>query len=197
MLGSEHMTSEPMPQLTDIQKVVLLAMAREGPKTGYDFHLGGKRERPGRRAIMSSGTWWKYVLPAMGPEKLGLIAPVKSKSNLAADERGRRKDLLWLTEKGIVYSLYFGASPELIKTNARRLNLSSKGIDFLCDYASGLEDRGILLSVLAIPEGKIPPIPMDEKSFRAFANALDKHPELKRTLGKLAMRRIGKFFESD
>jgi hypothetical protein len=58
-MTTEHIESEQIPQLTQLQRKVVLNLADKGFMSGYDFHLAGKRERGSRKAIMSSGYWEK------------------------------------------------------------------------------------------------------------------------------------------
>ena len=99
-------------ELTELEKKVILTLAQRGPMSGYDFHLGGKRKRGNRKALMSSG-YWQKIKASLGPEGKGLIDRVhvkRTKSrNEPRDERGRRKDLYWLTFKGLILALRMGA----------------------------------------------------------------------------------------
>ena len=101
MLTGEHMTSE---HISEIETEVIRRLAGNGPMSGYDFHLGGKRKRGKRTALMSSGFWIK-VLKHLGPKGLNIMEPVQMRGLKASDDRGRRKDLYWLTEKGITYAI--------------------------------------------------------------------------------------------
>jgi hypothetical protein len=94
-----------MQTLTDKEIETLLTIANKGPITGYDLHLGGKRKRGNRKAIISSAHWLK-VKKSLGPEEKNLIrlvpkqAKKKYSSRKYKDNRGRRKDVYDLTLLG-------------------------------------------------------------------------------------------------
>lgn len=112
ILTSDNMDNEHI-QLTEMEKKVILRLADLGSLSGYDFHLGGRRERGSRKAIMSSGKW-NPLRKRLGPEGMNLIKLIKS-SGRPKTGKGRRKDLYWLTIGGIKASLTEDASPKTLR----------------------------------------------------------------------------------
>ena len=106
-------------ELTELEKKVILTLAQRGPMSGYDFHLGGKRKRGNRKALMSSG-YWQKIKASLGPQGKGLIDRVHVKGTKPMDDRGRRKDLYWLTDTGVLMALSMGVNPDLLLKQTRR-----------------------------------------------------------------------------
>jgi hypothetical protein len=104
MLNGEYMPSDNIPLLSELEKKVILKLAENGPMCGYDFHLGGKRKRASRQAMMSSGSW-DNIRQTLGPHGENLIDNIRPKGEVSHDERGRRKDLVWLTPEGVIFML--------------------------------------------------------------------------------------------
>ncbi|MGB9914436.1 MAG: hypothetical protein ACPLIG_00035 [Candidatus Bathyarchaeales archaeon] len=123
------MASKHIAELSELEKETIRILAEQGPKCGYDFHLAGKRKRGNRKAIMSSGKWIK-VLAKIGPKGLNLIAPCNIRTPASTDERGRRKDLYWLTPEGVEVAAILGANRDsLIKNVEAVYNKSEVGKD--------------------------------------------------------------------
>lgn len=98
--------------LTDKEKEVVKCLGLQGPKSGYDFHLGGK-ERNGRKPLMANSTWSEDILPRLRDD-LKIICRVKTKAD---NLKGRPKDEYWLTGLGIVEAMRLLVKPsELRKT---------------------------------------------------------------------------------
>jgi hypothetical protein len=112
ILTSDNMDNEHIG-LTEMDRKVILNLADKGPHSGYDFHLGGIRERGSRTAMMSSGTWHE-LKEKLGSEGMNLIQLIKS-SGRPKKGMSRSKDLYWLTPAGIKVSLAEGASPKLLR----------------------------------------------------------------------------------
>lgn len=112
IIAIENIGSENM-ELTELEGKVLVDLAEKGPLSGYDFHLGGKRERAGRKALMASSHWLK-VKESLSDKNLIVLTTTKGRGSLSSDERGRRKDVYWLTEDGALTALTLGASPSLL-----------------------------------------------------------------------------------
>jgi hypothetical protein len=181
-------------ELSPKEKEIILTLANEGPKTGYDFHLGGKVRRSltgdsVRKPNMSSSTWDR-IHKRLGPSKLNLIKKYdikrKKYDNKFSDEKGRRKDIYWLTKKGIKIALLNKANIKSIKDNSKLLynDKDYEYVVFLCDvYESeklGPEMLGIITDgSIAIGENlPIRALPTDkEKSIEIF-RLYTKHPSL-------------------
>jgi len=132
MLSSDNMAIKYM--LTKIEQETITKLALEGPQSGYDFDLGGKRQRGKRKALMSSG-WWPKVRNKLC--ELSLIKPLTLKGKHSNDERGRRKDLYSLTFNGLIYSLKLKA---INSTEAHKVRLQHQ-IDLSTPiYRSLVED---------------------------------------------------------
>lgn len=121
MFTSKHIGSEYM-ELTELEQKVILKFAEEGLLSGYDFHLAGKRVRGTRKALMSSG-YWPKVKKHLIDEGLIVHKKIKGRSSgseSGKDKRGRRKDLHWLTEKGLVVAILHGANLNLLLNHVRK-----------------------------------------------------------------------------
>lgn len=112
MHTSDNMENEHIV-LTAMDRKVILRLADQGPHSGYDFHLCGKRERGSKTAMMSSGKWDR-LKKKLGPEGLNLIQVIKS-SGRPKKGMPRSKHLYWLTFGGIKVSLAEGASPKALR----------------------------------------------------------------------------------
>lgn len=128
IITGEYMGSE---YISEMEKEVVLRLAENGPMCGYDFHLAGKRERGKRRALMSSGHWVK-VRKRLGSQGLGLIDSVSIKRRHSEDQRGRRKDLLWLTYEGIKSSLIEGANPRRLLEYVKEFLPANQNTEMIC-----------------------------------------------------------------
>ena len=128
-------------ELTDLEKRVILALAEKGPMSGYDFHLGGRRQRGNRRALMSSGYWLK-IKRSLGPENKNFIEHIRLKRTNSTDERGRRKDLYWLTGLGFWQAITLGASIETLFSNAQQVDKEGTEFnDYLRDIISEIGEQ--------------------------------------------------------
>lgn len=113
-MQSKHIIAEYIgANLSDLEKETILKLAKEGPLCGYDFHLGGKKRRAGRVAIMSSG-YWSHIKKRLTCE-LKIITPIQLFRPERTDNRGRRKDTYWFTLNGIIYALGLGARVDDLK----------------------------------------------------------------------------------
>lgn len=117
---SEYMDSPIWPVLSPTEWMVLEALARNGPLSGYDFHLGGRRQRGNRKALMSSGYWLK-VLKRLGPEGFKLICKVGLRGRLKEGTSKRRKNLFWLSDRGLALVLAEGVPAETVLGHAERV----------------------------------------------------------------------------
>jgi len=117
-MESDNMKSEYMPQLSEIQRKVLIVLAENGPLSGYDFHLGGKRKRGSRKAIMVNSYWLK-VRKRLGPEGFNLIREVELRGRPKSGSR--RKNLFWLTDKGLIYVLTEGVNSRKLLTQTKKV----------------------------------------------------------------------------
>jgi len=112
ILTCEYIGSEYM-ELTEIEKKVIMELAKKGALSGYDFHLGGHRQRGVREALLSS-SYWEKIKKELGHEGKQLITPIELKRHYSEDGRGRRRDLYWLSHDGIVLSILEGASTSML-----------------------------------------------------------------------------------
>ncbi len=119
-VAGEHVLSEYMPVLSPSEWRVLKVLAENGPLSGYDFHLGGKRVRGSRRALMSSGYWIK-VLKKLGPEGYGLIQPVELRGRPREGAVKRRKRLFWLSDRGLALVLAENVNPKVVLGHVERV----------------------------------------------------------------------------
>ena len=117
-MDAKHTDAEYITQLTELERRLILTLAKKGPMSGYDFHLGGKRVRGSREALMSSG-YWVRIKKHMGPEDLDLIQVVKLRGRCEGGSK-RRRDLYWLTLKGIMLGFLNGVSPVVLFKHARK-----------------------------------------------------------------------------
>ena len=117
ILYREHIGSDNMV-LTEIEKRVLVELAEKGPLSGYDFHLGGRRQRGERKAMMSSSHWIKVQKNLLDGGLIQLWLR-KGKGTKIEDERGRRKDLYFLTEGGAIAAICYGANTSILAQNTK------------------------------------------------------------------------------
>jgi len=120
ILSGEYMATEYIPQISEIEREVVITLAEYGPKSGYDFHLGGQKQRGNRKALMSSGHWFT-VRKHLGSSGENLLANVKPKGRLPKDNLGRRKNLLWLTSKGVIYALRLNVNLKRLLENTKKV----------------------------------------------------------------------------
>lgn len=121
-IGGENIPALSIPVLSEKENMVLKVLAERGPLSGYDFHLGGRRIRGNRKALMSSGFWLK-VLERLGPDGFNLICQVELRGRPRQGESKRRKKLFWLTGLGLIYVLAEAAdvNPKKVLENAQRV----------------------------------------------------------------------------
>jgi len=185
--------NEPNLSLREVERKVIMMLAGQGPKSGYDFHLGGRRERGHRKAIMSNGNWIK-VLGHIGPKGLNIINRVNTLGSRETDERGRRKDLYWLTPKGITLSFLEDANPKVLLDYVKKyypdsqemqvfFHIASTGIvpsRVLKDSYSMSDEEGefnlesVMISYLDYVKSGIH---VDKKQARKLAEIFKQHPE--------------------
>ena len=103
--------SEYIFPLTEKEAEVLRRLAKNGPCSGYDFHLGGVRRRGQREALMTQAHWRKVKESLL---KKGLIKLYSGRKAKAEDDRGRRKDLYWLTPDGAFVALGLDVEPDTL-----------------------------------------------------------------------------------
>ena len=104
------MDSEYM-ELTELEKEVLVKLAKEGPLSGYDLHLGGRRKRGTREALMSSSHWIEVQKKLLNEGLIRLCGTRNEKY------RGRGRHLYFLTEHGAIASMSYGANIDLLERN--------------------------------------------------------------------------------
>lgn len=164
-------------------------MAREGPKTGYDLHLGGHRQRAGREAMMSSSTWVevkKNLLSRGLIEKL----PKKEDAGGSLGERGRKRELYWLTEEGIITALMNNADPDILlklaQENLTEPELSKRILWIRITKILGLDTLVIFYMSLkynAFPMN--PSLFKDEKKLMQLLELLMTHPDYHKVIKAL------------
>jgi len=185
------MSSNNIPLLTNLEREVILLMAKIGPVTGYSLHGGGDRTRSIRtshKPIMSSRSWHKIRL-SLGPKGENLITTVQLKGR----GRERKKKPMWLTSSGVVYALVNEASPELLLQHVRTIYPEDMNLQFTLEVAGmvgkdivqtgfhlntqqfGKVDPGLLTSIMAqSSKGK-----EGEKRLRRLMQLLKKYPQFK------------------
>lgn len=94
-------------KLTEMERKVIVEFADKGALTGYHFHLGGKRERNGRTAMMSSRSW--DTIKNHLEVDLKLIERIESKKDPQSDD-DRIREYFWLTAGGIAFAISEGKS---------------------------------------------------------------------------------------
>jgi hypothetical protein len=114
------MAVDNISMLSDLEKQVITKLAESGPMCGYDFHLGGRRERGNRKAIMSSGSWNKIRL-RLGSQGEKLIDNIRIKGESSHDERGRRKELVWLTPNGVGSAIGLEVDIKVLLQNVKKV----------------------------------------------------------------------------
>jgi len=139
ILTGEHMGSEHIG-VSELERKVIITLAEKGPMSGYDFHLGGKRKRGHREALMSSSYWLK-VLAHLGPNGLSFIKLVKLPRYYSTDKRGRRKDLYWLTEKGLLFALNYDVNTKWLLKNIERVYPDIPLLCFIVEMKEVLGER--------------------------------------------------------
>lgn len=126
--------------ITEMEKKVIFALAEQGPLSGYDFHLGGQRQRGNRKAMMSSNSWAK-IRKHLGTEGLNLIQSVNGFPGRPKTSFTRRKKLLWLTDKGLIIAISNGVD-----------------LDSLLDYVKKIyprdEEKALLVELSKIADRK-------------------------------------------
>lgn len=118
-MQAEYMLNHFFYELSDLEKRTILTLAEKGPMSGYDFHLAGKRRRGNREALMSSSSWNK--IKEHLAQNLKLIEPIEQRGLHSNDQRGRRRDLYWLTDQGSMYALVHDVSPARMLYWTRKL----------------------------------------------------------------------------
>jgi hypothetical protein len=69
---------------------------------------------------MSSGSWYE-IKQRLGSAGEKLINNIQVKGEGSSDERGRRKDLVWLTPDGVIIALINDADKKTILNHARKV----------------------------------------------------------------------------
>jgi hypothetical protein len=154
VLSSEYMPSEYIYNLSPLEKKVIIILAEQGPKCGYDFHLRGKKERRQRKAIMSS-SHWENIKPHLGPSGLNLISSVNLRRFSSEDERGKRKDLLWLTQKGLLLAMNYGVNNNLLLQNLERVYPQDQNLHFIIEFKHVIGQKAYNLAInelFALPD---------------------------------------------
>ena len=125
--------------LSGVEQEIILVLAGNGPMSGYDFHVGGKRIRKAyhtggdisKKAIVSSGHWLEVKKRLL---KLGLIQSVKKETEIG----GRRKDLYWLTDDGVTMAIVLGANILKLKSIHKQTRKLNDDVKILYDFAKFL-----------------------------------------------------------
>jgi hypothetical protein len=167
-------------------------MAREGPKTGYDFTQGIRRTKV--NPAMSTATW-EAIKKRLGPRGFRLIE--ERPKQKPEEDRGRPKKPYWLTGLGIMTAIKAGADPRILKAVTRDIgelddNLISffdlaavLGKDMFRTYADGFLE-------VARPDGSIdieragkvsgPPILTDPVVRKGAMSIIAKNPKLRKAM---------------
>lgn len=117
-----------IPELTEKEREVILTIAREGPKTGYDFTQGARKNKI--NPAMSTATW-EEIKKRLGPQGFKLIEELQQNEG----ERGRPKKPYWLSMLGIFAALKLGANPKALQLIVRDLGQSDEVTDAFFDLA--------------------------------------------------------------
>lgn len=181
-----------LPELTEKEKTVILAMAREGPKTGYDFTQGIRRTKV--NPTMSTATW-EEVKKRLGLKGFRLIE--ERPKEKPEEDRGRPKKPYWLTGLGIIAAIKAGADPRTLKAITRDIGEFDENLATFFDLAAVLgkdmfstyADR--FLDV-ARPDGSIdieragkvsgPPILTDPIVRKGAMSLIAKNPKLRKAM---------------
>lgn len=157
ILASEYMYSEYIAKLSQLEKEVIREFASKGVLCGYDFHLGGKRTRGTRKALMSSSNW-EDVKKKLGPEGFELIHDVQI-SGRPRKGFARRKEPKWLTSPGVflAYMLDY-AGPQGLLESSKRFLPAERYTHLLLELACVLPKRVIVNSLLLMTEDEEPNI---------------------------------------
>jgi len=140
------MLSEYISQISDKEREVIKILAEEGPKCGYDFHLGGSRKRGARKALMSN-SHWNYIKKHLGPEELNLIKNIKLRGRPERTSK-RRRHPYWLTDKGIVAAALSDARLTSLLANVKKYRSHDKESALILELIE-LTDIGKELLALA------------------------------------------------
>ena len=168
-------------ELTDLQRKTIETLAKNGPMCGYDFHLGGKKTRGHRKAIMSSG-WWLKIRKNLGSEGKKLIVRTYPKRISSSDQRGRRKDLYWLTEEGVVIALSLGVDPNLLLNHMRKYLQKIGDLEIIIECARIFGPRVTRNIYVAIKKGEVPQLPRNERKLKKFFKLLMKYPKYRNAI---------------
>lgn len=136
---------------------------------------------------MSSGHWIK-VIAHIGPKNLGIIEPITIRNSASNDERGRRKDLYWLSPNGVIVALLVGANQNYLKHNINCYSKENKLV-ILCDWAEifGLKKLADMVDFSTDANSEIPVKQLPYLRFKntsdpaltAFLKTLEAHPDIK------------------
>ncbi len=87
--------------ITEHEDLVMTHLAKDGPMTGYDFHLGGRRiHANGPRPIMAKRT---FIRARDRLLERGFVRKVVWPKRPKGD---RRRDFYWLDRGGVLYEIY-------------------------------------------------------------------------------------------
>jgi hypothetical protein len=197
MLSSEYMFNDniPVTHLSELEKKLIVVLARSGPMTGYDFHLGGKPIRGTRKAMMSSASWDK-IRKRLGPQGENLITNISMKGKASEDKRGRRKDLVWLTDQGVVLAFIEGVDLNILSDNVKKVYPNdakmSLTVEVLKMGGKNMAKTAYLLTTGQYnkiePSSIISPVPNEKEAlnnFRRIIASAGKCPEFHKNLGDL------------
>jgi len=165
-------------ELTEIEQKVLVELALKGPLSGYDFHLGGRRQRDNREALMSSSHWIRVQKNLL---KGGLVRiwSRKGKGTKIEDERGRRKDLYFLTESGAIAAIAYGASTAILAKNMGYFKKEEREeVAVWIDECKqlGVERMRAIYEMLTLNKPReIPPLDLDQA--KEILRILFRHPK--------------------
>lgn len=181
-----------LPELTEKDRTVILAMAREGPKTGYDFTQGIRRTKV--NPTMSTATW-EEIKRRLGPKGFRLIE--ERPKERSEEGRGRPKKPYWLTGLGIMAAIKAGADPRTLKATTRDIGELDDNLATFFDLAAVLgkdmfstyADRFL---EVARPDGSIdieragkvggPPILTDPIVRKGAMSLIAKNPRLRKAM---------------
>jgi hypothetical protein len=175
-------------ELSGMEVKTLLTLAKCGPLSGYDFHLGGKPQRGERKALMASSTW-EEVKKHLGPQGLNLIQRVETRGRPKANRLGRRKKLWWLTEEGILQALTYGANSKKLKTYTKKIYGLNEDYSLLFEIIEKFPKkfREVYSNLIRFEKGglKLTAMPITNSEIEDFLKVLMKYPTYRSILKKM------------
>lgn len=93
--------------LSEVEKKIILTLAKKGEMSGYDLHT--------KESVVSVSHWLDVKKKLLEHE---LIMLIEKKED---EMRGRRKDLYWLTNDGVMIAYVFGVDIKLLEERQKQI----------------------------------------------------------------------------